>query len=665
MKKIFNYLIFCCIAFAMAACNSGGSANKSSINIQPAEEKPLIDLNKPLIKPLIDIMPAMKKLNPPLQDIAKIESINISIVNNTIHLGYTGQYNAIGTLSNKKHINITKSVHWSSSNPEIAAIDADGVITPVSIGDVKITATIANFTASDTIHIQAALLVGVKITPGTPGSEINVPVRLKAYGIFSDHFIQDISNESGIKWSSVNPQILSVTESGLATPLMIKDKTRYTTVNLDYKNLGANAVFEIRDFKDISINQNQIAWLGFLQPLYFMSTDLNDATSIVKYPYYNVQWTSSDSSIASISNNTITFGNYPLTPLKVGTIKAKVKYGFNVQTNASVEVKAKQFAYIISNGNIQAYEHSPNGDLTKKSSTSLTGGLQIISDPSRKHIYASTNSGIKAYISDSTTGYLTILNEVSTKAAPTSISINPTGKTLYLVAGSTVYTYSINQDTGAISGLIQNTQVNGNKLIVSPSGKHAYVIGGNNGLVQIFAISDDGQLNSNSTDYNSPLGNYFANLAITADNRYAYAANPLSNKLAIFKVDQSTGALTANGDIDSTGVYGVSISIDNWFLATTENGMVNLYRISKGASDPSGDLELLKSAAIPGSQAEIVMAPSIRTSKVGLDFYTIDPNVNSNNGEVDYFTILYGDHPSLKQNGVIDHSPIPSGMTFN
>ena len=72
-----------------------------------------------------------------------LDSVQITPTTQSVAVGQTAQFNAVGTFGNAKHPttqNITSSVTWSSSVPSVATINASGVATAVGPGTTTITA---------------------------------------------------------------------------------------------------------------------------------------------------------------------------------------------------------------------------------------------------------------------------------------------------------------------------------------------------------------------------------------------------------------------------------------------------------------------------------------------------------------------------------------------
>jgi len=78
----------------------------------------------------------------------QLTSISItSAPGNTLSIGASLQYIAMGTLFDGQSQNITDRVKWTSSNTSVATISADGVVTGIAAGKTVITATLSGITS--------------------------------------------------------------------------------------------------------------------------------------------------------------------------------------------------------------------------------------------------------------------------------------------------------------------------------------------------------------------------------------------------------------------------------------------------------------------------------------------------------------------------------------
>jgi uncharacterized protein YjdB len=103
---------------------------------------------------------------------------------------------------------------WSSSNPSVAAVDADGLMTAVAAGTAPIQATYLGATASTTVMVTTAVLVSITISPNTPAVARGATLQLSATGTFSNGSSLDVTGQ--VTWTSSSPSVASITAEGMA-----------------------------------------------------------------------------------------------------------------------------------------------------------------------------------------------------------------------------------------------------------------------------------------------------------------------------------------------------------------------------------------------------------------------------------------------------------------
>lgn len=151
----------------------------------------------------------------------EVESIRIDYKGNTvIYVGDKIQLKATVTPANASD----KSIKWSSSNPEILTIDQDGNATALAEGKAIITATSSNgLTATLTIKVTPILVNRVCFQVENQTLAIGETLQLVAQ-VYPEN-----ATDKSVIWQSDNPEVLSVSDTGLLTAL--KDGTAKITLS--------------------------------------------------------------------------------------------------------------------------------------------------------------------------------------------------------------------------------------------------------------------------------------------------------------------------------------------------------------------------------------------------------------------------------------------------
>jgi 6-phosphogluconolactonase len=189
--------------------------------------------------------------------------------------------------------------------------------------------------------------------------------------------------------------------------------------------------------------------------------------------------------------------------------------------------------------------------------------------PDKKHLYAvygkgtikDDNGAVMSFTVDPATGFLTKLNEQSANGrGPAHVSIDPKQRFAYVsnYGDGTLSVYPINKDgsLGKASDFIKHT---GSSIVVgrqegphvhstipSSDGKFIYVSDLGIDKIMIYEISAAGKLSPASVPFvNATPGSGPRHFAIHPNGNFAYSAQEISSTIESYKVNKSTGSLTA------------------------------------------------------------------------------------------------------------------------
>lgn len=147
---------------------------------------------------------------------AVLVSIQATPALDTLPLGLTQQYTAIGTYSDNSTQDITPTVNWLSSETAVATINLSGLATTASIGSTTITANLTGITSnSATLNVSAAELVSIQVTPLNTSISLGTNQQYTATGTYTDGSTVDIT--ASVTWMSSNTTTASIDNTGLAT----------------------------------------------------------------------------------------------------------------------------------------------------------------------------------------------------------------------------------------------------------------------------------------------------------------------------------------------------------------------------------------------------------------------------------------------------------------
>ena len=181
------------------------------------------------------------------------------------------------------------------------------------------------------------------------------------------------------------------------------------------------------------------------------------------------------------------------------------------------------------------------------------------------------SKGIYAFQFDATTGKATTAKLVAETVNPSFLSIDPTHRFLYAVNEVDEYKVADSQEqkTGAVSAfaidrksgkltLLNQVSSRGQApcyVSLDKTGKYVLVANYDSGSVAAFPILPDGKLgdpsaviqhNGHGPDQKRQEGPHAHEIELSADNRFAIAADLGLDELLVYHFDQSKGTLEAN-----------------------------------------------------------------------------------------------------------------------
>jgi len=149
--------------------------------------------------------------------IAAVAVTGISVLPTTLDLfagGATGTIVATVVPSNATNKNIT----WNSSDDGLATVNSTGVVTPIALGTVNITATTIDgeFTAICVVTVtdQPVAVTGISVQPTTMNLNAG-----GATGTIIASVVPSNATNQNVLWSSSAPDVAAVSSTGVVTPL--------------------------------------------------------------------------------------------------------------------------------------------------------------------------------------------------------------------------------------------------------------------------------------------------------------------------------------------------------------------------------------------------------------------------------------------------------------
>ncbi len=359
-----------------------------------------------------------------LESEIKVESITFADQERTIELGDTYTLEPIIRPQNASN----KTVQWSVSKEGILTVDKNGLISTIAIGDVVVTASVGDLSGQITIHVIEPSIKPTGVELHSPKSEIEVGEVLELETVITP---STVSNTS-LSWKSSNSSLASISQDGKVTGLMTGTvQITVTTVN----NLSDSVEIKIIDKKaevnNITINDHEENLLEGNQMTLIANITPVDANN------QSLVWTSSDESIATVSNGVVT-------ALKDGTVTITVtsKNGVSTSTtihvvSSSLEVSTVSFDQTILHINIgdsyclQATIYPENATIKTLSWESSSPSVATVDDSGKITAYQVGTTTITA---TSTNGKEArcVVEVLDPSLVPTGVVLNKTKETVYV-----------------------------------------------------------------------------------------------------------------------------------------------------------------------------------------------------------------------------------------
>ena len=208
-----------------------------------------------------------------------------------------------------------KTVSWTTSNAAIASVSGEGLVTAISEGEATITASAGGKSAVCQVTVSAATIPVSSVTLNKTTLSI---VETDSFQLIATVKPDNATNQD-VAWSSAQPQIASVSDSGLVTGV----STGSTVITARVGDKSAVCTVTVTNLvippTSISLDQTEVE-IAVGKAFTLTATVLPENTTNSM-----VSWSSSNKSVATVDQSgkvtAIKAGNVTITA-KVGTLTA-------------------------------------------------------------------------------------------------------------------------------------------------------------------------------------------------------------------------------------------------------------------------------------------------------------------------------------------------------
>jgi 6-phosphogluconolactonase (cycloisomerase 2 family) len=585
---------------------------------------------------------------------ATLVSIGVTPANPSIANGLNSQFIATGLYTDNSTQDLTASVAWTSSDTTVASVSnasaSHGLATGVSPGLVTITAASGTVSGSMSLTVTPAVLVSIALIPANPSIANGTQQQFAATGTYTDTSTHDVT--AAVTWSSSDTTVATISNAsgsnGLATSVgqgsVIITATLGTILGSTGLTVTPAALVSIA-----VIPANPSIANGTGQQFAATGTYTDNSTQPLTS---SVSWSSSDTSVATVSNasgsrglaSSVGQGTAAITAT-LGTISGST--GLTVTAATLVSIAITPLSPSITDGTTQQF--TATGTYTDNSTQNLTASVTwTSSDATIASISNATgSSGLATAAGVGTTSIGAALGTVLSPVATLTATAAPEYAYASNQSDNTVSQYTIGA-AGVLTSIgTQATGVEPNAVAVSPSGRFVYVANWVDNTLSEYTIGSSGTLTAIGT---VATGINPASIIVDPTSSYVYVANLGGNTVSQYSIG-SGGVLTTIGTI-AAGSGPACISIDPTghyvYTANQNSGDVSEFAIGTG-----GTLTSAGTVSAGGLPQSVAIDPTGRYAYVA----------NYNDGTVSEYSI--GTGGTLTSIGSIAAGSLPESLVID
>ncbi len=238
---------------------------------------------------------------------AELVSITISPRDERVPVGTVTAFTADGVFTDGTSKDITDSVTWASSDPDVAIISntspTRGAAQALAVGDTTISATLGAVSDSTRLRVNSDPVVRIDVLPAQQTIDVGGSQQYQAIAVLTSGETEDVTFEAS--WTSSDGTVASINDLGLAQGLGAGD----STIGATFEGISGSAQLTVQDIVSVV----SVVVDPPLQVLITLQTQQYTATAIYsdnssRDVTDEVVWSVVDTSVARISNSAF-FGN--------------------------------------------------------------------------------------------------------------------------------------------------------------------------------------------------------------------------------------------------------------------------------------------------------------------------------------------------------------------
>ena len=477
---------------------------------------------------------------------ATLVSIGVTPANPSIANGLTSQFAATGVYTDNSTQDLTASVAWTSSDPTVVSISnasaSHGLATGVSTGSVTITAASGSVSGSTNLTVTPAVLVSIALIPANPSIANGTQQQFAATGTYTDASTHDVTQ--AVTWSASDTTVATISNGSGSNGLATSVGQGSVTITATLGAIAGVTGLTVTPAALVSIAvipANPSIANGTAQQFAATGTYTDNSTQPLTT---SVNWSSSDTTVASISNasgsnglaSSVGQGTAAITAT-LGTISGST--GLTVTAATLVSIAITPLSPSITDGTTQQF--TATGTYTDNSTQNLTASVTwTSSDATIASISNATgSSGLATAAGVGTTSIGAALGTVTSPVATLTATAAPEYAYASNQSDNTVSQYTIG--AGGVLSLLgtQATGAEPNAIAVVPSGRYLYVANWVDNTLSEYTIGSSGTLTAIGT---VATGINPASIIVDPTNSYVYVANLGGNTVSQYAIGFFQGA---------------------------------------------------------------------------------------------------------------------------
>jgi hypothetical protein len=258
---------------------------------------------------------------------AALQRIELMPSTAAIPVGTGVQIRATGVYADGSSIDITESATWSSSAPDIADVSnvagTHGLVSGLSPGAARIRAALGGIEAFADVTVSPAMLTGIEIMPLMATIPVGLTQSFTANGVYDNGTRVDITAQ--VLWSSEGTSIATVSNAAGSQGVVTAVAQGSTKIQAAMRGFTAEATVNVTAaaLSGITVAPAQSTlYVGWRVPFKATAAYSDGTTADVTA---TAVWTSSDESVATVSNATLSHGY--VTGIGTGSATITAAYG--------------------------------------------------------------------------------------------------------------------------------------------------------------------------------------------------------------------------------------------------------------------------------------------------------------------------------------------------